>query len=181
MAAAVVVVPLSADRAPALSTFVSTLIDSLKYYTKRARREEIATYGPAQLATMIKEDPASVLVAFAGLEIVGFCLSRYDDGLVWLAWFGVDERYRRMGIGAQLLAALEQTARLRNAQKVRCETRTENVPSQRLLSKFGFRQIGHLKNHGYGQDFFLWEKYPGSERRIASLPRRRVVVEASTP
>ena len=52
MAAAVVVVPLSADRAPALSTFVSTLIDSLKYYTKRARREEIATYGPAQLATL---------------------------------------------------------------------------------------------------------------------------------
>lgn len=153
--------PISGNELEDVSRLVADVIQPLEYYNERARSEEIAKYGPTQLQAMSKEDPDSVLVARSGNSVAGFCLSRYDDGLVWLSWFGVAPDFRENGVGEALLRALASTLSRRRAHKVWCDTRTSNVRSQRLLQRVGFVQLAELKNHWYGQDFFLWEWYPG--------------------
>ncbi len=139
---------------------VATTISALTYYNDRARTEEIAKYGAVQLLELSRLEPGSVLVAHVVDDAAGFCISRYDDGLVWLSWFGVHQLYRRRGIGEALLRSLAATLPSRRAHKVWCDTRTENVPSQRLLRKVGFEKTAHFRDHWYGQDFFIWEWQP---------------------
>lgn len=104
----VLVVPMEPKEALATAELISSVIQSLSYYNARAKEEEIAEYSPEKLVRSVEEDPHSVLVAKRGKEVVGFCLSRYDDGLIWLAWFGVKPEYRRQGIASQLLITLKK-------------------------------------------------------------------------
>ena len=137
---------------------VRSVIAPLGYYTKKARQMEVAKYTSDELERMRREDPDSVLVAVQGAKIIGFCLSRYDDGLIWLAWFGVDKNYRGLGVGQKLLGALEATVRKRGGHKLWCDCRTTNTESKRLLIAAGFTPTGLLRNHWFGQDFILWDK-----------------------
>jgi ribosomal protein S18 acetylase RimI-like enzyme len=151
--------PLLEEDAEATSELISNLILSLEYYSPEARHAEIRKYTPDRLRRAITEDPASVLVAVSNdEEIVGFCANNFDDGLVWLAWFGVHPDWRRAGVGRALLHALENTIPARGAHKIWCDCRTTNDISARLLTSFGFKKICTVTNHWYGHDFFLLEK-----------------------
>jgi len=149
------------DLADAVSQLVCDTIRALECYNHRARTEEIAKYSPAKLRQMSAEDTDSVIVATLDGDPVGFCISRYDDGLIWLCWFGVRSEQRRSGVGAALLEALRQSASRRNAHKIWCDTRTSNLASAQALTKAGFSKICELRNHWYRQDFYLWERHVG--------------------
>ena len=149
------------SEAAAVSHLILTVISQLEYYNARARREELAKYTEAELLRMQSEDSDSVLVAHMGDGLAGFCLSLYDDGVIWLAWFGVECQWREKGIGTALLAALECTVRGRRCHKMWCDTRTVNLKSQKTLKKAGFKRICELERHWYGQDFYLWQKLVG--------------------
>jgi RimJ/RimL family protein N-acetyltransferase len=99
-----------------------------------------------------------VLVAKADGRVVGFCVSRPDDGLVWLSWFGVEPAWRGRGVADALLARLEEAVRARGVHKVWCDSRTDNLPSRRALARAGFREICTVESHWYGLDFVLLEK-----------------------
>jgi ribosomal protein S18 acetylase RimI-like enzyme len=150
------------DMAVEVSRLMAEVITPLAYYNERAKVEELGKYQPDHLVTLATEEPDAVLVAVFGRTPVGFCVSRYDDALVWLSWFGVAAQRRGQGIGDLLLDALERSVPARRAHKLWCDTRTENVASERLLRKRAYRQIVRLSNHWYGQDFYLWEKLLGS-------------------
>jgi ribosomal protein S18 acetylase RimI-like enzyme len=154
------ITPMLREEAQTVSDMITSIIQSLDYYNDRARLEEINKYSSAKLIESIIEGPDSILVARDAEEMLGFCISRYDDGLIWLAWFGVKPNCRHKGIGGELLIALDKTADRRRAHKVWCDTRTVNLKAQSVLQKAGYTKIAELKNHWYGQDFFLWEKLP---------------------
>lgn len=157
---AITVAPMRSEDAQGISDLITSIIQSLDYYNERARTEEVNKYSPSKLTDSIIEDPDSILVARDDSGVLGFCISRYDDGVIWLAWFGVNPVCRQKGIGSQLLVALDETLPKRRAHKIWCDTRTENLTAQGVLRKAGYSKIGTLKNHWYGQDFFLWEKHP---------------------
>lgn len=108
----------------------------------------------------MEADSESVLVARRSAEVVGFLISRQDDGLRWLSWFGVARTARGAGVGNALLRALGDVARREGTHKVWCDSRTENDISARVLVKAGFTRIATFENHWYGQDFHIWEWYP---------------------
>ena len=157
-AARIKVVRMKPSSAKVVASLFQQVVSGLGYYNLRARREELAKYTELELKKMRAEDEDSILVAMLGGRAVGFCFSRYDDGLIWLSWFGILKDCRGMGFGSALLEALQQTVRRRRCHKLWCDTRTSNLASQRLLKKFSFRRICKLENHWYSQDFYLWQK-----------------------
>jgi ribosomal protein S18 acetylase RimI-like enzyme len=134
------------------------IVQSLPYYNETAKRSEIAKYTPQLLQEHVKKDPDSVLVAHLDEKLVGFCFSNIDDGLVWLAWFGVHPSYRKHGVGRALLERLDQTVRSRGSHKIWCDCRPENEASKIVLARHGYAALCTVRNHWYGQDFILWEK-----------------------
>jgi ribosomal protein S18 acetylase RimI-like enzyme len=137
------------------------VLSTLPYYNELAKATELSKYSAAALQKAIQEDPDSILVAIVKGEIVGFCFSRMDDTLVWLSWFGVRRDMRQRRIGSLLLEALEETLRRGRSHKMWCDCRTENAASAVALMKHGFVRLCTVRNHWYGQDFYLWEKPVG--------------------
>jgi ribosomal protein S18 acetylase RimI-like enzyme len=142
-----------------LSQLFREVISVLPYYNETAKRSELAKYSSTLLLESVNNDPDSVLVAKVAGKLAGFCLSRDDDGVIWLSWFGVHHSYRRKGIGSALLQRLEETVRDGRAHKIWCDCRTENEASKTLLNDRGYTQLCIVRNHWYGQDFILWEKF----------------------
>lgn len=141
-----------------VSNLISDMISSLTYYNEFARQSEIEKYRAFKLLEMIESDEDSVLIAKQKERVVGFCLTYYDDGLIWLSWIGVHKDSRRCGLAQMLLLEMEKTVRPRGAHKIWCDCRTDNEPSKALLTRLGYKQICNVNNHWYGQDFILWEK-----------------------
>jgi len=154
------VAPIASHEIDALARLMRDTIEPLAYYNERARRAELAKYTADGLRALAAADPQAVLVARDGTAMVGFCVSRFDDGTIWLLWFGTAVHARGRGVGAALLAALAATLPSRQAHKVWCDSRTDNVESKSVLERAGFRRIATLTDHWFGQDYFLWEWYP---------------------
>jgi ribosomal protein S18 acetylase RimI-like enzyme len=152
--------PIAEHEIDALAALMRETIEPLAYYNDRAIRAELIKYTPATLRALAADDPHALLVARDGEGLTGFCVSRFDDGTVWLSWFGTAIRARGRGVGASLLSALADTLPSRCAHKIWCDSRTDNKESRSVLSRAGYRKIATLTNHWYGQDYFLWEFYP---------------------
>lgn len=160
MVTALTITPVAPHECDALASLMRRTIEPLSYYNARAIRAELIKYTADTLRTLAAAEPQAVLVARRGAEIIGFCVSRFDDGTIWLSWFGTDASARGQGVGAALLAALASTLPARHAHKIWCDSRVENVESKSVLERAGFKRIATLANHWYEQDYFLWEWYP---------------------
>lgn len=146
------------EEAEAVSSLFVQVVSALPYYNDWAKKSEIAKYSATLLREALSADSDAVLVARVETDIVGFCISRQDDSLIWLSWFGVHPAYRHRGIGSALVNKLEETVRNGRSHKIWCDCRTENEASKAVLGTHGYRQICTVRNHWYGQDFILWEK-----------------------
>lgn len=144
----------------ALAALMRDTIRPLVYYNERAIAAELVKYTAEKLRAKSQDDPHAILVARDGDGLAGFCVSRFDDGTVWLDWFGTAARARNRGIGTALLAALAATLSARSAHKIWCDSRVDNVESKSVLERAGYRRTTTLVNHWYGQDYYLWEWYP---------------------
>jgi ribosomal protein S18 acetylase RimI-like enzyme len=152
--------PVAEHEIDALAALMHDTIQPLAYYNERALRAELAKYTAKELRSLVADDAQAVLVARDSGGLIGFCVSRFDDGTIWLSWFGTAALARGRGVGASLLAALANTLPSRHAHKIWCDSRVANKESKSVLERAGFRRIATLTNHWYGQDYFLWEWYP---------------------
>jgi ribosomal protein S18 acetylase RimI-like enzyme len=157
-AASVVVDRMADNDAEPLFRLFAHILEALPYYNETAKKSELQKYSPLLLRQATLREPDSVLTARVGSELVGFCFSEDDDGLVWLAWFGVHPSFRRRGVGSGLLRSLEERVRNGRSHKIWCDCRTENQVSQAALIRQGYSMLCTVPNHWYGQDFILWEK-----------------------
>jgi ribosomal protein S18 acetylase RimI-like enzyme len=152
--------PVAPHEFDAVAALMHATIQPLTYYNDRAIRAELAKYTADTLRALVANDPQAVLVARDDTGPIGFCVSRFDDGTIWLSWFGTDSRARGRGVGASLLAALAKTLPSRHAHKIWCDSRVDNKESNSVLERAGFHRVAVLTNHWYEQDYFLWEWYP---------------------
>jgi len=145
---------------PATARLFAGILREIPYYNALAKDGEVGKYTAKTLSRKISEDPHSVLVAKdVDGKIVGFSFNHFDDYTIWIDWLGVESTTRNSGVGAAMLRETLRTAPERRAHKVWCDTRTINEPSKNLLHKMGFGRLTEIKNHWYGQDFILWEKF----------------------
>jgi ribosomal protein S18 acetylase RimI-like enzyme len=146
------------EEAEKVSSLFARVVTALPYYNDWAKESEVAKYSAALLRQGLLADPDSVLIATTETEIIGFCITRQDDSLIWLSWFGVHPSYRRGGVGSALINKMEETVRNGKSHKIWCDCRTENKASAVLLANHDYKQICTVRNHWYRQDFILWEK-----------------------
>ena len=108
-----------------------------------------------------------LFVATKGTTILGYAtLSQYRGGRAALQYavevsYYIHQRYHRKGIGSQLLTHALSTAKklgFRHAFAILLDT---NLPSVRLLEKFGFEQWGHLPNIAIFETYICGQFYYG--------------------
>lgn len=141
-----------------LSQLFTEILLDIPYYNALAKENEKERYCSKELSAKLQEDPYSIIIIKDDHQIVAFCFSRFDDFTIWLEWFGIVPLYRGKGLSKLLLEKLEESTVARKCHKIWCDTRTENERSINVLTKYGFEKITEIKNHWYGQDFFLWQK-----------------------
>ncbi|MDF1496763.1 MAG: GNAT family N-acetyltransferase [Patescibacteria group bacterium] len=135
------------------------IIDETTYYSAEARSTECAKFSVENLQKILDNDQAILLTAKDGDDIVGFCYGFFDCGTFWADWIGVLAEYRGKGVAMNLMKELGELLTFTNAHKIWCDTRCANTESNNLLKKNGFEQVAQLKNHWYGQDYYIWEKF----------------------
>ena len=83
----------------------------------------------------------------AGRELVGYFILAVAAGEAHLLNLSVAAGLQRRGHGSALLGQVLQMARGRDATMVFLEVRPTNDPAKALYGRFGFRQVGLLRDY----------------------------------
>ena len=145
-----------------LKSLAKAFLEVLKpipYYNDLAKAQEEKKYSYSELLKKLEDDPMSIIVVKENDNIAAFCFSRFDDFTIWLEWFGIAQTYRGQKLSGLLLSKLEASAKERSCHKIWCDSRTENQQSINILKRNCYENIALIKNHWYGQDFLLWQKF----------------------
>ena len=102
-------------------------------------------------ASLLKESMESpwnvFLVAQEGEELIGYGTVCVIAGEGEIQRIAVLPAFRQKGLGRELLAALEKTAKERGARAVTLEVRESNFSARRLYVSAGFMEEGRRKGY----------------------------------
>ena len=142
---------------PNLYRALSGIIDEVPLYNDRSKSSDHKIYTKKYLTELHRTDPELLLVGYCGSSLAAFAVCKFDQGPIWLSWFGAVPEYRGHGFGKKILANLLGGLRRRGVHKLWCDTRTNNKYAIKILKSLGFRKLCRMENHWYNQDYFLWE------------------------
>lgn len=113
-------------------------------------------YTRAELAGFIGQGNAKTWVAEAEEEIVGFVVAeRPARQVAHIITIDVVEPWRRRGVGAKLMDAVESWASEQGLRMIYLETAEDNSSAQRFYQKRGYVQIESLKDY-YARGWDAW-------------------------
>ena len=98
----------------------------------------------------LKNHDCVVLVARFANHIVGFAIMQYGDDAAHLNLLAVEAGHRRHGIGRQLVAWLEDTARVAGTFAIRLEVRATNAGARAFYAALGYRETGWVRGYYQG-------------------------------
>ena len=99
------------------------------------------------VASELKNPLSLWLVALKGETVAGYIGSQSVEGEADMMNVAVHPDFRRQGVGAQLVVALEAALRQRQVYSLSLEVRASNDPARALYEKLGFRQVGCRPNY----------------------------------
>lgn len=129
-------------------------IDRLCFEPKAAysASEMAALLGARGSLAIVAENRRGRIVAFVGAE-------RRRDGPARLITLDVLPRYRKRGLGRELLLRCEQRLRAAGARSVRLETAVANRAAQALYLSLGYTFVKRLpRYYANGEDAWAMEK-----------------------
>ncbi len=110
---------------------------------------------PQRVAFSIHAPDVNVLIARMHGETAGFGIMRYGDHVAHLDLFAVASRYRRHGVGRQLLEWLEKCAVVAGIIRVVLEVRAGNEGAQFFYKRMGYRPLVRLPGYYQGREAAL--------------------------
>ena len=86
-------------------------------------------------------------------------LLRHKTSIARIYSLAVDPNFQHRGIGSKLLAAIEQNALEKHFVRIRAEVRCDNLTSQKIFEKQGYKKFGTIINY-YGNhiDAFRFQR-----------------------
>jgi ribosomal-protein-alanine N-acetyltransferase len=114
------------------------------------------SYTRAELAGFIGQRNAKTWVAEAGEEMVGFVVAERQLRQVGhIITIDVIKSWRRRGVGARLMDAVEDWVRQQGLRMVYLETAEDNVSAQRFYQERGYKQMETLRDY-YARGLGAW-------------------------
>jgi len=104
-------------------------------------------YSRRDLRDYLQMPGAECIVAGAGTEIVGFCITARDTAEGHIITLDVIETSRRRGVGSLLLAEAERRLAASGVWRVSLETATDNAPAIAFWKRHGYRTLGILRRY----------------------------------
>jgi ribosomal protein S18 acetylase RimI-like enzyme len=117
------------------------------YEIDQACYEPAVAYSRRELRDYLHFPGAACVVAELDGNIVGFCLTARDGARSHIITIDVLEASRRIGIGAQLLANVENELARNGVCEVGLETATDNETAIAFWKKHGYRTLGVWKGY----------------------------------
>jgi len=93
-----------------------------------------------RVARAIDDPDTNVAVLRRDEELVAFGIMEYLDDEAYLILFAVAKLSQRQGVGSALLRWLEAAARAAGAQRIRVDTRRENVAARCFYNEHGYHE-----------------------------------------
>ena len=118
-----------------------------------------------QIASLLTDYNSISLIATERNQIVGFiigsiCFER-NSLTGHILTIDVSPAHRRKGIGARLLSEMERLFREKGVKVCRLEVREDNLRALELYRKFGYDEIGKLRNYyGSAHGIYLRKALP---------------------
>jgi ribosomal protein S18 acetylase RimI-like enzyme len=136
--------------------FDKIFIHSMKNYFPEYKKEVVKHFVSKKYRDEIW-DVTIRLGAFEKSKLVGYIISEwYSGGIVYIFWYAVHEKYRRQGIGKQLLTLTEKLAKKTGAHGIKLDADRRNVE---FYKKAGYEILGYDENSYYGADNYQLKKH----------------------
>jgi [ribosomal protein S18]-alanine N-acetyltransferase len=105
-----------------------------------------------RVAQHIRGRDSDVLTAWAEQQLIGFAIMEFFAEHAHLNLLAVDPRYRHAGVGRQLIAWLEETARVGGIFFVTLEVRAGNGGAQAFYRTLGYRETKLIPRYYGGRE-----------------------------
>ena len=93
-----------------------------------------------RVARAIDDPDTNVAVLRREEDLIGFGIMEYLDDDAYLILFAVAKSSQRQGVGSALLRWLEAAARAAGSQRIRVDTRRENVAARCFYNEHGYHE-----------------------------------------
>ena len=115
---------------------------------------------PVRVARAIDDPNTNVAVVRRKGVLVGFAIMEYLDDDAYLVLLAVAKSSQRQGVGSALLRWLEAAARAAGSQRIRVDTRRENVAARCFYNEHGYHErILRPRMYGKQVDGIRLEKW----------------------
>lgn len=125
--------------------YLETDYDAVKAILQEGALFDDVWDAPLHFSKKSAKDPASVLVAVEGEEVVGCQLILRDDWTPFLFRLAVKESYRKRGIGAALMDAAEAQLRNEGMDEVAIFVDEAKSDLQKYYEKRGYIRGGNYR------------------------------------
>lgn len=117
-----------------------------------------------RVAHAVRDPATNVAVACKGEQLQGFGIMQYLDDTAHLVLLAVQPERRHQGLGRQLLAWLEQAARVAGCAAIRLECRADNRNAIAFYRRIGYRETGHIAGYyeGMADAVQMARQWPGA-------------------
>lgn len=115
---------------------------------------------------LLEYSPTTFFVADTGTDIAGFVAGGLEDTgeeiYGHICNLAVSSRFRRTGIGRDLVRRLEHQFIIESASGIQLEVRLANLPAQRFYRILGYREVFQIaKYYANGEDAVVMMKWFG--------------------
>lgn len=134
------------------------LIDSMPYYGERFKAYEKARFDKTFLRTLLELDPWHILLLEMNGVTGGFLISGPANGTIFQYWSAIYPAYRGTPLGRFGMDAFISHWDNSRFHKASTYTRPDNRPALVLLRRYGYKEVAHLEDHIFGEDYLVMER-----------------------
>jgi len=115
---------------------------------------------PARVLRAIRSPETNVAVVRVDGELVAFGIMEYLETDAYLALLAVRPSHQRRGFARALLQWLEASAQVAGAERIRLETRADNVPARTFYNELAYHEVAIRRGrYSDGIDGVVLEKW----------------------